>query len=319
MQCWIKWLARLGVVVSVLGQAALGQAAPAQSAATGVLADRTATALDALAGAQLLDVGPGLQRSAGTVRLDIVNCQGYPYSENSDATAAARLLVGDLRTGLETGLQCLAGQGAMGRLHPYHEQQAHRLLTILEDERPLTFHCVEDTLFATAVATSPRPLRRDDHLYEQLRQVAHPGMILDTFRLGGILSRRYDDETYRSFFHLEESEILEHRNGQPLRPAKLHRYRDRARLMFHEVVHWLGHEHSAIYPDVAHLYETCCFGGSDYISDPERNRVHQRAACEILRDDELWAADGQPYRQMRLWRQKGYGDLKTRMRADYDD
>ena len=83
------------------------------------------------------------------------------------------------------------------------------------------------------------------------------------------------------------------------------------------MVHWLGHEHSAIYPDLAHLYETCCFGGSDYIDDAAANRDHQKTACAILKDDALWAHGYSPYRQMRVWRLKGYDGFKTRMRADY--
>lgn len=304
------------------GVAAIGlwlcQASHADPAAFVPLAERASALHDALTTGAPEDVGQGVQRLDGAVELQIRGCSGYPYNEGEDAAGAARLLISDLRSGLETGLQCLAGQGPMGRLHPYHEYQAHRLLSLMENDQPKTFQCVEDAMFATAVATSPKPVTPGDPLHQQLSQVAHPAVVLDTYRLGGILSRNYDDETYRSFFHLRESEILEHRNGQPLRPANLHRYQDRAGLLFHEVIHWLGHQHSATHPDLAHLYETCCFAGSDYISDPERNRRHQQAACRILKDDELWSKSYSRYRQMRLWHHKGYTELKSRMRDDYD-
>jgi hypothetical protein len=103
-----------------------------------------------------------------------------------------------------------------------------------------------------------------------------------------------------------------------LRPASLHRYRNRPGLLFHETVHWLGHEHSALYPDLAHLYETCCFGGGEYISDAAIAGSHQAAACDVLRDDERWDSAHNRYRQMRIWHDKGYDELKMRMRADYD-
>ena len=88
-------------------------------------------------------------------------------------------------------------------------------------------------------------------------------------------------------------------------------------LLFHEMVHWLGHEHSAIYPDMAHLYETCCFGGSDYIDDPQQNARFQASACRILKDDDLWSNAYSRYRQMRQWHFKDYGRLKIMMRDSY--
>jgi hypothetical protein len=250
--------------------------------------------------------------------LRIRNCGSYPYSTAvGESDWPAGLLLADFSRGLETGLQCLGGEGPAGRLHVYHEYQAHRLLTLLESERIKTFRCVQDDMFAAAVATSPQGVTTTDPLHRQLSSIRHPAVLLDTFRIGGVLSRRHDDQTYRDFFHLAEEQILEHRNGQPLRPASLHRYRDRARLLFHEITHWLGHEHSAIYPDLAHLYESCCFGGSEYIADPASNRAYQHEACTILKDDELWSNSYSPYKQMRLWRHKGYDSLKSRMRADY--
>ena len=79
----------------------------------------------------------------------------------------------------------------------------------------------------------------------------------------------------------------------------------------------MGHEHSALYPDVTHLYETCCFGGSDFIDDEARNASYQDRACAILKDDELWGYPVSRYRQMRLWHDKRYDELKQQMRADY--
>ena len=255
------------------------------------------------------------------INLQTRQCAAYPYSESEDTAAASAVLIDDLARGLETGLRCLSGQGPAGRLHPYHEYQAHRLVSLLENGRAKTFQCVADRMFATAVATSPDGTSVGDPLYGILRQVEFPGVVLDTYRLGGVLSRRLDDRVYRAFFHLADDQIVEHRNGQPLRPANLHRYANRPALLFHETIHWLGHEHSAIYPDMAHLYETCCFGGSDYIDDPTRNAAHQATGKEvlvrILQDDDLWSQSYMPYRQMRIWHHKGYDRLKSAMRRDY--
>lgn len=252
-----------------------------------------------------------------SVGLDIRQCGGYPYEQQRPLAAAHRAMLDDLRTGLTAGLNCLVGKGPMGRLHPYHEYQAHRLLNIFEDPQPKTLRCVADQMFATAVATSPKPLDHQDPLARPLSLVEHPGVLIDTYRLGGLLSRTHDDDTFRSFFRLTDEQIYEHRNGQPIRAPSLHRYENRPALLFHEVVHWLGHEHGAIQPDVTHLYETCCFGGSDYIADADRNREYQHTACNILRDDELWSQSYSPYKQMRIWHFKEYGQLKKAMRADY--
>ena len=282
------------------------------------LAGRTERLLQTLQSSDLrLDDAPD-ERTLPAVNLRIRHCDSYPYHEDQPPRDGARQLLADLRAGMQTGLQCLGGNGPMGRLHPYHEYQAHRLLTLLESPQDKTFQCVEDAMFATAVATDPQGTSIEDPLYQQLREVDYPAVIFDTYRLGGILSRRHDDQTYRTFFHLAEDQIVEHRSGQPLRPASLHRYRDRAGLVFHELTHWLGHRHSALYPDVATLYETCCFGGSDYISDPDTNAAHQQTACNILKDDALWSQSYRPYTQMRLWHHKGYDRFKLRLRADFD-
>jgi hypothetical protein len=282
------------------------------------LHERSAMLLDRLESAALIVGDETGEFVAEGVGLRIRQCGGYPYHERHDALAGARAVRDDLVAGLRTGLACLAGDGPAGRLHPYHEYQAARLLDLFEGGREKTFQCIEDRMFATAVATSPQGLRADDPLRAQLSQVEHPAVVLDTFRLGGILSRRHDDDTYRTFFGLADEQILEHRSGQPLRPASLHRYGDRASLLFHEVVHWLGHQHGAFQPDLTHLYETCCFGGSDYISDPGLNAAHRDTACGILRDDALWSTSYHPYKQMRVWHERGYHRFKARMRADYD-
>jgi hypothetical protein len=282
------------------------------------LHERTATLLDQLGTAPLTAGAEAGEYVADAAGLRIRQCGGYPYQEQHDPLEGARTLRDDLVAGLRTGLACLAGDGPAGRLHRYHEYQAARLLDLFEGQGEKTFQCIEDRMFATAVATSPQGLPADDPLHAQLSQVDHPAVLLDTFRLGGILSRRHDDQTYRNFFGLADDQILEHRSGQPLRPASLHRYQDRASLLFHEVVHWLGHQHSAFQPDLTHLYETCCFGGSDYISDPGLNAAHQETACAILRDDALWSTSYHPYKQMRIWHDKGYHRFKARMRADYD-
>ena len=78
----------------------------------------------------------------------------------------------------------------------------------------------------------------------------------------------------------------------------------------------LGHEHTSIYPDLTFLYETCCFGGSEYIEDEHVNADFQARACAILKDDELWPAN--LYQQMRMWHHKGYDQLKREIREHYD-
>jgi hypothetical protein len=296
-------------------------AAPLHAADTTIkpLAERTLELIQALDPDALIESPDADRHTLSKARIQIQSCSGYPYQTQEAPSDAARTLVSDLRDGLATGLRCLAGDGPMGRLHPYHEYQAHRLLSLFEARQPKTFQCVADEMFAVAVATGPEGAQTDDPLVRQLVQVDFPGVVIDTYRLGGLLSQRHDDETFRRFFHLNEAQILEHRSGQPLRAANLHRYRNRPGLLFHEVVHWLGHEHSALYPDLTMLYETCCFGGSDYIADPATNRSHQQTACRILKDDEIWSEAYAPrYRQMRLWHYKGYDEFKRQMRADYD-
>ena len=247
--------------------------------------------------------------------IEFHDCGNYPY--NSPDQAAERRLAGDLDKALVHGIQCLSGNGPAGRLHPYHEYQAYRLLNILESADTKTFRCVADRMFANAVATTETLPPRQDALYTLLRETGHPGVVLDTYRIGGLLSTRHTPETYRQFFKLDEAQIREHLTGSPLRLGGTHRFGDLPALLFHEMVHWLGHEHSAIYPDMAHLYETCCFGGSDYVEDPQQNARFQASACRILKDDELWSNAYNRYRQMRQWHYKDYGRLKLMMRESY--
>lgn len=248
-------------------------------------------------------------------RIRVSHCDRYPY--NRAEPQAAQRLIRDLRSGLQQGIQCLAGQGPAGQLHRYHQRQAHRLLDILESQDTKNFRCVADRIFANAVATTEELPSRKDAVYTLLRETGHPGVVLDTFRIGGLLSTRHSAETYRSFFNLDETQIREHLTGSPLRLDGSHRYNNLPALLFHEMVHWLGHEHSAIQPDMAHLYETCCFGGSDYIGDPQKNAAFQARACGILKDQQMWDTADKPYRQMRLWHHKRYDRLKSAMRDNY--
>lgn len=264
-----------------------------------------------------LDPDFAFERTGGIefagIRLRVEQCGNYPY--NRPAPNAERQLAQDLSAGLRKGITCLAGSGPAGRLHPYHEYQAHRLLSILESAEPKTFRCVADRIFANAVATSETLKSTNDALSGVLRETRHPGVVLDTFRIGGLLSTRHSRETYREFFNLDEQQIREHLTGSPLRLGGTHRYRDLPGLLFHEMVHWLGHQHSALYPDVAHLYETCCFG-SDYIDNPKTNARFLAQACAALQDDDLWSTAYSP-KQMRFWHFKGYHGLKTSMREQY--
>ncbi len=248
-------------------------------------------------------------------RLQVRDCQNYPY--NQPVADAEERLIEDLRQGLKQGIECMIGNGPAGRLHSYHEYQAHLLLNTLESAETKTFRCVADRMFANAVATTEQLPPRKDALYRLLRETGHPGVVLDTFRIGGLLSTRHSPETYRSFFKLDDQQIREHLTGSPLRLGGNHRYQNLPALLFHEMVHWLGHEHSAIRPDMAHLYETCCFGGSDYISDPQKNATFQAKACQALKDVDLWSNAYKPYRQMRLWHYKEYDLIKSAMRDNY--
>lgn len=246
--------------------------------------------------------------------ITLTNCNSYPYND-SDGAGNRRFAV-HLRQAIDTGLQCLSGAGPAGYLHNYHGYQAHRLATILESNLPKSFQCVQDRMFANAVATAGRWPDADDPLYHVLREAPHPAVVLDTYRIGGLLTRRHDAQTYRDFFGLNDRQIREHMTTSPLHIEGMHRYRNLPSLLFHEMVHWLGHTHSSTEPDLAFLYETCCFGGSDYIADPALNSHVEARACDILKDDSLWSANH--YQKVRLWHHLEYDDFRTQVR-DADD
>lgn len=246
----------------------------------------------------------------------IENCNNYPYHNQTSPAQGYVTLANDIRQGLRVGLQCMVGKGPMGPLHPYHRKQAVLMLDILESRQQKTFRCVEDKTFAYAVAKAPPELVKLDDNDKLIRDIPYPGVAIDTYRLSGFLTRKHEPSTYRDFFKLDDHQIAEHLAGNPQRMQRLHRYNNRKELVFHEMVHWLGHAHTNMRPDVVDLYETCCFGGSDFISDPDSNQKFQIRACNILKDSELW--DASEKQQTRLWRKKGYDQLKPDMRKMYD-
>jgi len=237
-------------------------------------------------------------------RITLKECQSYPYHDNSSGELGFQRLASDLVAGLQQGLQCLAGLGPMGRLHPYHEQNAHRLIGLLNDDTGKVLRCVEDRTFAYAVA-HPAEFPGAGH-----------EILIDTYRISGFLSRKFDRATYRDFFNLSEPLIEDHLTGKPLHVDGMHRYRNLPALMFHEVTHWLGYEHTNLTADVVDLYETCCFAGSDHISDAAINRGFQQRACGILKDPEVWQANQSS--RKKLWYSKGYYRLKREIRKASD-
>lgn len=233
-------------------------------------------------------------------RIRIEDCHSYPYHDNRHGTEGFRKLADDLRQGLKQGLACIAGHGPAGRLHRYHERNASRLIDLLKNESGKVLSCVEDQTFAYAVAhTAKSPARSHE-------------ILIDTFRISGFLSRRFERATYRDFFKLSEPLIDDHLTGKPLHLDGMHRYRDLPGLVFHELTHWLGYEHTNLTADVVDLYEVCCFAGSDHILDDSVNRAFQQRACNILKDAELWNADEATRKQ--LWHEKGYFRLKREIR-----
>lgn len=263
-----------------------------------------------------------------SLNIRIEDCQQYPYHENQSGLqmvgfnnspqTGANILIKDIQKGLQQGLQCLAGKNSeVGKLHPYHERQAERLIELLMSEKTKTFRCVKDKTFAYAIAKLPPNNKRTHGLSDDItKSISYPGVIIDTYRIGGFISDKFNAETYRNFFKLNDDQIKEISNGKPVHLATMHRYKNRSSLMFHEMIHWLGHEHSSIHPDVTELYDTCCFGGSDHISDSAKNKAFQTHACNILKDKELWEAN--PYKKMQLWKFKEYDQFKRKMRNSYD-
>lgn len=249
-----------------------------------------------------------------TESIQVSGCEDYPYHD-IDQHSGIKRLVSDLKAGLQQGLQCLGGQGPMGQLHPYHQHQAEKLIKLLEDDRPKSLQCVNDKLYAYAMAASPEQKLTDKALARRLKESPRLTILLDTYRIGGLLSQKFDVKIYEEFFKLNKEQIAQQLVGKPLRLEGMHRYENLPELLFHEIIHWLGHTHSSINPDLTFLYDTCCFGGSEYIKDDHINAGFQARACNILKDDELWSANH--YKQIRLWRFKGYDQLKREIRDHY--
>lgn len=249
-----------------------------------------------------------------TDSLQINDCHDYPYHNNLQPAGNQRL-VEDLKQGLQQGLMCLTGKGPMGQLHPYHHAQALRLISTFEDKQPKLLQCVRDELFAYAMAKSTQQKISDAKLAEKLQKSPDLSIFLDTYRIGGLLSQKFKPETYKLFFKLDQDEITQHLTGKPMKLEGIQRYENLPGLLFHETVHWLGHWHTNINPDITFLYETCCFGGSEYINDEQVNAQFQNRACNILKDKELWSAH--PYKKMRIWHHKEYDLLKREMRDYY--
>ena len=255
--------------------------------------------------------------SIPAAKLHYQGCQSYPYHNTYNASISHNTLTNDIRRGLKKGMACLSGNSSAGKLHPYHEHQANKLMKLLESDQPKTIRCVQDEIFAYAVANTPADPQRKPHPQDKLTEgLPYPGILIDTFRLSGAISNKFDEATYRDFYQLDPEQIEVISTGKPLKLEGMHRYNNRDGLMFHEMIHWLGHEHTSIYPDTTHLYETCCFGGSDFIADDAKNQAFKQQACNILKDDELW--ESSKYKQMRLWKFKEYDLLKRTMRGYVD-
>ena len=248
----------------------------------------------------------------------IQNCDKYPYHQQKRNLDGYLSFISDLKVGLRQGLQCLVGESPIGKLHPYHENQAHALLKLLEGPSQKTFRCVEDKTHAFAIARLPPAKEASSRQFDALAaDLPFPAVVIDTYRISGFLTRSHEPVVYRDFFKMDERQIDNHLNGQLQQVKGLHRYRNRASLLFHEMTHWLGFTHDNTYPDPVHLYETCCFGGSDFISDAADNLAFRDRACAILKDAELWETN--KYRQMRLWKYKHYDQLKTDMQQAYSN
>ena len=247
-----------------------------------------------------------------THSISVTQCASYPYHGEGHGVDQ---LISDLSEGVQQGVACLAGKSRAGQLHEFHENKARQLLAILNSEQPKSLQCVSDELFAYAMAVSPHQQVSSIELRKKISDSPELTIFLDTYRIGGLLSKRFDVKTYQDFFKLNDSQITEHLTSKPLRMKGLHRYKNLPALLFHETVHWLGATHTNLGPDLTFLYETCCFGGSDFIANESVNVGFQTAACNILKDDELWSA--QPEQQKKIWKDKGYKNLKTRMRQFY--
>ncbi len=258
--------------------------------------------------------GNNIVRTAHNIQLE--HCGEYPYHEPQAVSTGFHTLITDIKAGLRKGLQCMSGLSENGRLHPFHEEQAKRLMSLIESQEQKTFRCVQDKMLAFAVANTRPDLSHYSSIDLVIRDLPYPAVVLDTYRISGFISNAHKPSVYRDFFKLNEEQIARQLAGKPEHIDGLHRYHDRAGLVFHEMLHWLGNEHTNLDPDPVFLYETCCFGGSDFIDNEQTNAAFQRKACAILKDSELWEAN--KYKQMRLWRYKQYDDLKRAMREKYN-
>lgn len=243
------------------------------------------------------------------------NCEDYPYMETKAYASEGYVQMLDhIKTGLNKGLQCLAGMGSSsGKLHDFHRREALKLMEIIESKKRKTLRCVKDEIFAFAVSkgkATKNSISDTSNLDAYLQDLDHPGIVFDLFRIGGYLSQKHDMKTLVEFYGFEEAQASQHLAGRLLQEN--HRYGDLAGLHFHEMIHWLGHEHSIIEPDVTFLYDTCCFDGSDFIDNNEVNKKFQKRACDILRDDELWSVSG--IDRKNVWQAKNYGQIKIDMK-----
>ena len=114
--------------------------------------------------------------------------------------------------------------------------------------------------------------------------------MIDTYRLGGILSRRHDDQTYRTFSS---------RRG-PDRTAAANRCGRPACTAIATGPAWCftSDPLASAQRPVSRRHETSAFGGSDYISDPDTNAAHQQTALSS-KTMPLWSQSYRPYTQMR--------------------
>ena len=261
--------------------------------------------------------GQGKNRMIFANNFVIEHCDAYPYHNQQAARDGFIQLKKDIQAGLRKGLQCMAGLSDQGALHPYHREQAVSLIELIENQQRKTFRCVRDEMHAFGVANTPSLETDQNGLDKVIRDMPYPSVVLDTYRISGFISDQHPPSVYRDFFKMNDQQIARQLAGQPEHIDGLHRYNDRPGLVFHEMLHWLGHEHTNLDPDPVFLYETCCFGGSDFIKDEASNTAFQQRACAILRDQDLWEAN--QYKQMRVWRYKDYDELKRDMREKYAD
>ena len=71
-------------------------------------------------------------------QLIVKGCSDYPYHDNRNQIHYGnQRLLSDIKTGLAQGLMCLTGQDpAIGKFHPYHHQQAFKLMELIAVKNP---------------------------------------------------------------------------------------------------------------------------------------------------------------------------------------